>query len=106
VQAIENNLSIAKASITGFGILDGYHGVVVRDHYGGYLSYDAGLADLQQCLAHLYRVSRRPCSATAAPAPTWPGRSHGHHPSPPSATPSPATPGCHHTQYDQPIREP
>ena len=44
-----------KASITGFGILDGYRGVLVRDDYGGYLSYDAGLGGVQQCLAHLYR---------------------------------------------------
>jgi transposase len=44
-----------KASIAGFGILDGYRGVLVRDDYGGYLSYDAGLAGVQQCLAHLYR---------------------------------------------------
>jgi Transposase IS66 family len=44
-----------KASITGFGILDGYRGVLVRDDYGGCLSYDAGLAGVQQCLAHLYR---------------------------------------------------
>ena len=44
-----------KASITGFGILDGFAGVLVRDDYGGYLSYDAGLAGVQQCLAHLYR---------------------------------------------------
>ena len=44
-----------KLSITGFGILDGYGGVLVRDDYGGYLSYDAGLAGVQQCLAHLYR---------------------------------------------------
>ncbi len=44
-----------KASITGFGILDGYRGVLVRDDYGGYLSYDDALAGVQQCLAHLYR---------------------------------------------------
>jgi transposase len=44
-----------KAAITGFGILDGYRGVLVRDDYGGYLSYDATLAGVQQCLAHLYR---------------------------------------------------
>jgi transposase len=44
-----------KAAITGFGILDGYPGVLVRDDYGGYLSYDTGLAGVQQCLAHLYR---------------------------------------------------
>jgi transposase len=28
---------------------------LVRDDYGGYLSYDAGLTGVQQCLAHLYR---------------------------------------------------
>jgi transposase len=44
-----------KQAITGFGILDGYHGVLVRDDYGGYLSYDTRLAGVQQCLAHLYR---------------------------------------------------
>src|SRR5512135_3180793 len=44
-----------KAAITGFGLLDGYRGVLVRDDYGGYLSYDAGLAGVQQCVAHLYR---------------------------------------------------
>src|SRR6266480_3200328 len=44
-----------KAAITGFAILDGYRGVLVRDDYGGYLSYDAALAGVQQCLAHLYR---------------------------------------------------
>jgi transposase len=44
-----------KAAISGFGILDGFTGVLVRDDYGGYLSYDARLAGVQQCLAHLYR---------------------------------------------------
>ena len=44
-----------KAAITGFGILDRYRGTLVRDDYGGYLSYDASLAGVQQCLAHLYR---------------------------------------------------
>ena len=44
-----------KAPVTGFGILDGYRGALVRDDYGGYLRYDAGLTGVQQCLAHLYR---------------------------------------------------
>ena len=44
-----------KASISGFGILDTYRGVLVRDDYGGYLSYDADLAGVQQCLAHALR---------------------------------------------------
>ncbi|HEY1621533.1 MAG TPA: transposase [Streptosporangiaceae bacterium] len=47
--------SRTKASIAGFGILDGFTGVLVRDDYGGCLSYDAGLAGVQQCLARLYR---------------------------------------------------
>ena len=45
-----------KPSITGFGILDGFRGVLVRDDYGGYLSYDDGLAGVQQCLAHLLQI--------------------------------------------------
>jgi transposase len=44
-----------KVAITSFGILDGFTGVLVRDDYGGYLSYDTALAGVQQCLAHLYR---------------------------------------------------
>ncbi len=44
-----------KPSISSFGILDGYHGVLVRDDYGGYVSYDEYLAGVQQCLAHLAR---------------------------------------------------
>jgi transposase len=44
-----------KAAISGFGILDGYRGILVRDDYGGYLHYDTTLAGVQQCLAHLYR---------------------------------------------------
>jgi transposase len=33
-----------KASINAFGILDDFHGMLVRDDFGGYLSYDASLA--------------------------------------------------------------
>ena len=44
-----------KASISGFGILDDFRGVLVRDDFGGYLSYDADLAGVQQCLAHVLR---------------------------------------------------
>jgi transposase len=51
-----------KAAITGSGILDRYRGVLVRDDYGGYLSYDAGLAGVQQCLAHLYRYLDDACA--------------------------------------------
>jgi transposase len=44
-----------KASISGFGILEDFHGVLVRDDFGGYVSYDASLVGVQQCLAHLLR---------------------------------------------------
>lgn len=44
-----------KASISAFGILDAFRGVLVRDDFGGYTSYDADLAGVQQCLAHLLR---------------------------------------------------
>lgn len=44
-----------KTSISAFGILDDFRGVLVRDDYGGYTSYDDDLAGVQQCLAHLLR---------------------------------------------------
>jgi hypothetical protein len=43
------------ASISAFGILDDYRGVLVRDDYGGYVHYDDDLAGVQQCLAHVLR---------------------------------------------------
>ena len=62
-----------KPSITGFGILDGFRGVLVRDDYGGYLSYDTQLAGVQQCLAHLYRYLDDAC-ATGPAAQVWTGQ--------------------------------
>ena len=44
-----------KISISAFGILDDFRGVLVRDDFGGYLSYDDDLAGVQQCLAHVIR---------------------------------------------------
>ena len=44
-----------KESITSFEILEKYAGVLVRDDYGGYVSYDPQLAGVQQCTAHLLR---------------------------------------------------
>jgi hypothetical protein len=44
-----------KKEITAFGILDNYAGILVRDDFGGYLSYDADLAGVQQCASHLLR---------------------------------------------------
>ena len=43
------------ASISAFGILDDYRGVLIRDDYGGYVHYDHDLAGVQQCLAHVLR---------------------------------------------------
>jgi transposase len=43
------------ASISSFGILDDFRGVLVRDDYGGYVHYDDDLAGVQQCLAHVLR---------------------------------------------------
>ena len=44
-----------KKEITAFGILDNYAGTLVRDDFGGYLSYDEDLTGVQQCLSHMLR---------------------------------------------------
>ena len=44
-----------KESITAFDILENYRGVLVRDDYGGYVSYDEQLEGVQQCISHLLR---------------------------------------------------
>jgi len=44
-----------KKEITAFGILDNFAGVLVRDDFGGYVSYDDALAGVQQCLSHILR---------------------------------------------------
>jgi hypothetical protein len=44
-----------KISINAFGIINAFRGVLVRDDYGGYTSYDADLAGVQQCLSHVLR---------------------------------------------------
>ena len=44
-----------KKAITAFAILDSFAGVLVRDDFGGYLSYDKKLTGVQQCLSHLLR---------------------------------------------------
>jgi transposase len=43
------------AALDGFGILPGYRGVLIRDDYVGYHKYDAHLAGVQLCCAHLLR---------------------------------------------------
>jgi transposase len=44
-----------KTSINAFGIVNNFRGVLVRDDYGGYTSYDTDLAGVQQCLSHVLR---------------------------------------------------
>ena len=44
-----------KTSINAFGIVNNFRGVLVRDDYGGYTSYDTDLAGVQQCLSHMLR---------------------------------------------------
>jgi len=43
------------AALDMFAILPGYRGILVRDDYGGYHKYDAALAGVQLCCAHLLR---------------------------------------------------
>ena len=79
-----------KAAVTGSGILDGYRGVLVRDDYGGYLSCDAGLAGVQQCVAHLYRYPGEPARPTRnrRPGPGRPATRRARH------RPRSGLPGC------------
>lgn len=41
--------------LKALGILDGWTGHLVRDDYAGYQQFDATLAGVQQCVAHLHR---------------------------------------------------
>ena len=88
-----------KLAITGFGILDGYRGVLVRDDYGGYLSYDAGLAGVQQCLAHLYRYLDD-AYATDPVSQAWTRRLLAHPGHPAAPLPHPLLP--HHRPQPRP----
>jgi hypothetical protein len=47
--------SRSKSALAGLGILEGYTGYLVRDDYAGYYQFDAHLAGIQQCAAHLIR---------------------------------------------------
>lgn len=42
-------------AIAGLGVLDGWHGFLVRDDYAAWHQFDAQLAGVQQCAAHLIR---------------------------------------------------
>jgi transposase len=50
--------SRSKNAIAGLGILDGYAGYLVRDDYAGWHQFDAQLAGVQQCVAHLIRHAK------------------------------------------------
>jgi len=47
--------SRSGAAIAGLGVLDGWHGYLVRDDYAGWHQFDTRLAGVQQCAAHLIR---------------------------------------------------
>jgi hypothetical protein len=47
--------SRSSEAIKGLGVMDGYHGILVRDDYNGWAQFDAQLAGVQQCCAHLAR---------------------------------------------------
>jgi hypothetical protein len=47
--------SRSKTALAGLGVLQGYTGYLVRDDYAGYYQFDAQLAGVQQCAAHLIR---------------------------------------------------
>lgn len=47
--------SRSKTAIAGLGVLEGYAGYLVRDDYAGWYQFDAQLAGVQQCAAHLIR---------------------------------------------------
>ncbi len=42
-------------AIAGLGVLEGWHGYLVRDDYAAWHQFDAQLAGVQQCAAHLIR---------------------------------------------------
>jgi transposase len=47
--------SRSKDAIADLGVLDDWHGFLVRDDYAGWHQFDAHLAGVQQCCAHLIR---------------------------------------------------
>lgn len=47
--------SRSKKAIAALGVLDGWPGYVVRDDYAGWYQFDAHLAGVQQCVAHVFR---------------------------------------------------
>ena len=50
--------SRSKTALAGLGVLEGYAGYLVRDDYAGWHQFDAQLAGVQQCAAHLIRHAK------------------------------------------------
>ncbi|MCA1694718.1 MAG: IS66 family transposase, partial [Actinobacteria bacterium] len=50
--------SRSKSAIAGLGVVEGYAGYLVRDDYAGWHQFDAQLAGVQQCAAHLIRHAK------------------------------------------------
>ncbi len=50
--------SRSKIAIADLGVLDGYTGYLVRDDYAGWHQFDAQLAGVGQCAAHLIRHAK------------------------------------------------
>jgi transposase len=50
--------SRSKAAIAALGVMEGYAGYLVRDDYAGWYQFDAQLAGVGQCAAHLIRHAK------------------------------------------------
>ena len=50
--------SRSKTSIAALGVMEGYTGYLVRDDYAGWYQFDAQLAGVGQCAAHLIRHAK------------------------------------------------
>jgi transposase len=50
--------SRSKTAIAALGVLEGYAGYLVRDDYAGWYQFDAQLAGVGQCAAHLIRHAK------------------------------------------------
>jgi hypothetical protein len=68
--------SRSKPSIADLGVLEGWHGYLVRDDYAGRHQFDPHLAGVQQCAAHL--IGHFKGRTRAAPGLAEMGRP-GHH---------------------------
>ena len=49
---------VFKTSIAALGVMEGYTGYLVRDDYAGWYQFDAQLAGVGQCAAHLIRHAK------------------------------------------------